>query len=166
MSSASPVWLNGERFDVAYLLTPGGRAVRRFDMKKVRVGNTGGMGQRVGRKFVGVFVHPESKEVILRVGHREVTLDGSVNIHHETKLGGVISQMVVRPSDGGEIVVSDLTPARAILRKFDPGYDDLEESMDDFLADVADIAASEERRRWILQTTDPSSGPWHLLDTE
>lgn len=135
-------------------------------MKRVRVGSTGGVGQRVGRKFVGVFVHPDSHEIILRVGQRELPLDGSTDIHHKTKICGAVSKMVVRPPGGDEIVVSALTLARAFLRKMDPGYDDLDESMDDFLAAVADIAASEERRLWILRTTDPSSGPWHLLSAE
>lgn len=53
--------------------------------------------------------------------------------------------------------------AGTLLRKVDPGYDELDASLDDYLADIADIAGSERRLAWILEIKDPAAGPWELL---
>ena len=53
--------------------------------------------------------------------------------------------------------------AGALLRKVDPAYDDLDASLDDFLADIADIAGSERRLAWIREIKDAAAGPWEYV---
>ncbi len=69
---------------------------------------------------------------------------------------------VSRPGEP-KLVVAQRTVTRALLRRVDPAYDELDESMDDFLADVADIVSSEARRDWILEIKDPDAGPWEAV---
>lgn len=159
-SSDSRVWLNGERFDVAYLLETTSGSVQRHVRKGQRTGQTAGMGQRIGRHFVAVYVDPNSAELVLQIGHLRFPLDGSVLIGHVIRNAGLTSRLIVGREGQSPLIVRQTTVARAILRRIDPTYDDLDESCDDFLADVADIAHSPERRRWILETKNPTAGPW------
>jgi hypothetical protein len=57
-----------------------------------------------------------------------------------------------------------LTPARAVLRRVDPAYDDLDEYADDFLAQLGEVVGSSGAQERILKSTDPGAGPWHLFD--
>lgn len=162
----SCVWLRGERYDIAYLLPLDGGKVRRFNLRKVEVGPVGGTGQRVGNRFVGWYVHPESRQVRLRVGRRDVLLNNSISARHAVRAGGLMSQLVLQLPNEPVIVLCKLTMARATLRIIDPGYDGNDEWMDDFLARVADTVMLDGNRQQIVKMNDPSCGPWHLLDSD
>lgn len=161
--SSIGVWLTGERFDVAYFLDFASSRIRRFVTKGSEIGETGGVCHRLGVSHISWFVSPDNGHLMLRAGASLVPLDGTVPMMHTVGCGGIVSSLVIGVEGGSPFRISKLTPARAILRRFDPAYDELDESTDDFLADIADIASSAERREWILKTKDPTAGPWHLL---
>jgi len=157
------VWLSGERFDVAYFLDLEANEIRRFVTKGLRIGETGGRCRRVLGGHVALFVRPSDRTLQLWTAGTTYPVDGTLTMRHKLRLGGLGSTLVLVSPEGPEVRLDTLTPARAILRRFDPGYDSLDESLDDFLADVADIAESPERQAWILSNKDPSAGPWRLL---
>jgi hypothetical protein len=158
------VWLTGERFDVAYFLDLDSGQIQRFVTKGSRIGETAGICGRVSGGFVAAYVTPTDGTLVLQIDNVAYPLDGSVRAVHQNGWGGLSSRLVIEPPDGPAVRVEQRTPARAILRKVDPGYDSLDESMDDFLADIADLASSPERRAWIVRTKNPQAGPWHLLE--
>jgi hypothetical protein len=154
------VWVNGERYNVAYLFAPAsGRVIRKAKLHR-RVGRTAGMGQRCMGRFVAVHVTPEAAGLWLHIGRHRFPLDGATVASHTSQLGGTVSRLSVRRRGDRAITVRQLTLAKAVLSRFDPAYDDLDASMDDFLADIADIVASEERQSRFLEVSDPRAGPW------
>lgn len=157
------VWLNGERFDVAYFLDLESDRVRRFVTKGSRIGPTAGRCRRVLGGHAALFVSPIDHTLRLWTGGATYPVDGTVTMRHRLLCGGFGSTLLLTTREGVHVRVDTLTPARPFMRRFDPAYDALDESMDDFLADVADVASSAERRAWILSKKDPTAGPWHLL---
>lgn len=163
MSEADRVWLNGEQFDVAYQLDLGSNRVRRFHTKGSRIGEAGGACRRVRGGWIAYFVSPGDHTLQLWAAGKFLPLDGSVAMQHRVRCAGLWSRLVIDGDGGRPLRIVSFTPARAVLCRIDPAYDSLDESMDDFLADIADIARSAERRSWILARRDPTAGPWHLV---
>ncbi len=146
LSTMNAVWLNGERFDVAYFLDLGSDRIRRFVTKSSRIGETGGRCRRVSEGYVALFVSPDDRTLQLWTAGRIYPLDGSVSMRHQLRYLALGSTLVLENPEGAEVRIDTMTPARAVLRSFDPGYDALDESVDDFLADVSDVASSPERQ--------------------
>lgn len=158
------VWLTGERFDVAYLLDTRGGAIRRFEQRGVDVGRTAGFMERiVGGRRVGWYVSPADGGLHLRLGRRDLATGdvvGSTVSHGPARLW---TKLDLTMEHGGTEALRKLTPARAALRGVDPAYDELDEFADDFLAQMGELVASPEAQQRVLDTTDPRSGPWHLV---
>lgn len=154
------VWLSAERYDVAYLLDIATGTVQRRVKKGSRAGALAGMGRRVRGCFVAVYLDPQGAGPILQVGRDRFPLDGSILMTSEVRHGGLSSRLFIVREGRSPLIVNQWTVARALLRRFDPGYDDLDESCDDFLSDVADIASSPERRRWLHEVWDLMAEPW------
>ena len=164
--SLSPerVWLNGERFDVAYLLETSTGKIERFVSPGLRVGVTAGVARRISSEYICVYVSPSSGGVFLGVRGRSYLLDGSLVARYARCWGGVASVLYLTPPGEQTFRLMQLTLGRAFSKRVDPGYDSLDESMDDFLGDVADIVGSPRRRAWITEVKDPIAGPWNLLE--
>jgi len=154
-----PVWLSGDRWNVAYIFDPETGSAHRRVLRE-GFGKTAGMGRRIGRVFVAVYVSPDDGALYLQVADEKYPLDGSRLIGHEKRLGGLLSELMIARDGRPPRRVKQWTVARAILQSVDPAYDPLDEDMDDFLAEVADIATSPQRREWILSTADPFGRPW------
>lgn len=161
MKGMHEVFVNGPRYNIVYRFhTVTGRA------KRIKVGGicrTAGVGRRCVSGFLAVYVDPESRDLVLQFRGKRFTLDGLTQATHATHCLGLLSLLVVERVGRSPLVVKQMTPARAVLRRVDPAYDSLDESHDDFLSDVADIANSPERQRWILEVTDPEAGPWNEI---
>lgn len=156
------VWVTGRRWNIDYLFdTAKGRVVTPVKLPG-HGGRTAGIGHWCARQFVAVYVDLDG-EVFVQVNHRRMPIDGVTAAMHDERLGGFGSLLtVVRPG------FQDLT-ARAWLvksslrRRFDRGYDELDRAFDDFLADVADIVNSRERRDQLAEIKDAEAGPWLAL---
>lgn len=158
------VWLKGDRFDVAYLLELETGRVSRFVTKGHEIGPTGGFGRRVSRgTFVGWFVDPRSETLKLHVGQRDFELGSRMLASAVVGPAGLYSRLEILTDDGERIRLKQRTLARALLLRFDPAYDELDESIDDFLAQVAHVVNSDEAQVRVLDALDPRSGPWNLL---
>lgn len=161
---ATGVWLNGERFDVVYFLDLEADRIQRFVMKGPPIGRTGGVCRRIRGGYLAWFVSPVDRTLTLWMNGTTYSLEGSLLVSHRVRWKGIGSTLVIKTAGGVEARFDALTPARAILHRLDPAYDALDESTDDLLADVADIASSQERRDWIIEVKDPTEGPWYLLE--
>ena len=156
------VWVTGRRWNVDYLFdTASGRVVTPVKVPGDR-GTTAGIGHWCGRQFVAVYVDLDG-EVFVQVNERRMPIDGITAALHDEPLGGFASTLtVVRPA------FQDLT-ARAWLlrsslrRRFVRDYGVIARAYDDFLADVADIVNSRERRDQLVAVKDPEAGPWLAL---
>jgi hypothetical protein len=156
------VWLNGPRYNVRYLFDPGsGQVVRTVKLPRA-AGNTAGVGRRCGTSFVAVYVAPDRRSLFVQVGGDWLPLDGATVAVHERRLGGTVSRLSITRPGGRPLGARLLIPASALLWRLDPGYDELDRSMDDFLADVADLVNSEARRDWFVTVKDPDAGPWEV----
>ena len=166
MTAAPPgcIWLSsGQQHNVDYLFDVAAGRVRRKMVLPGTGGTTAGVGRRCGRRFVAVYVAPDRDVLVLQVDARRFELDGETRVTHRRRFGGLLSELKISRPSAPDLLVRQATLAPAILRRTDPAYDDLDESLDDFLADVADIVDSEERRDWILKIKDPTAGPWELV---
>lgn len=162
-SPQDQVWLNGGRHNIVYLFdTVSGRAQR---FKAASNQKTAGLGQRCGRDFVGVFVEAKRSGLILQVGREQYPLDGNTLTVSRVQLAGLQSMLTITRKGRESRIVKQRTLARGILSRIDPGYDALDESFDDFLADISDIATSSSRRQRLLEVKDPLAGPWDLVDS-
>jgi hypothetical protein len=153
------VWVNGERYNVEYLFdVAAGEVVQRLVLPG-RGGRTGGIGRYCGRVFVAVYVAPGGDELVLQVGGCRFPLDGLTKATHSRRWRGAFSELLITRPGEADLLVHQRTLARALLWRVDPAYDDLDESMDDFLMNIADIVNSESRQRWFLEISDPDAGP-------
>jgi len=73
---------------------------------------------------------------------------------------GAVSRLAVSRPGQPDLAIRQLTPGIPIFRLVDPAYDELDETFDDFLGDVADIVNSADRQESILKYKDPDAGPW------
>jgi hypothetical protein len=157
------IWLSGERFNLDYLFDVESGTVVHKLVSPARVGMTAGMGRTMGGRFVAVYVAPNCAGLVVQVDARRFALDGLTRASHSRRWRGLVSELLLQREGEPDLTVSQWTVAAALLRRADPAYDALDESMDDFLADVADIANSEYRQSWILKVKDPSAGPWEAV---
>lgn len=157
------VWLNGERAGEHHLLEVDSGMV----VETVRLGRevrpTAGMGRRCGQHFLAVYVDVDGRSVVLQVNEQRFPLDGLTVVRHRSALRGLMSELTVSRAGMPPVRLRKQTLSSAILRRTDPAYDDLDASADDFLADVADVAASQRRLDWLRQVKDPVAGPWEAL---
>lgn len=154
------MWVSGERFNVDYLLDVAtGRVLRRVALDQ-RGGTTGGLGRSCGGAFVAVYVARGRDQLVLQIGGERVPLDVTVRATHRLKLGGALSRITVSRASGPDLSARQWIVPGAVLRRVDPGYDDLDALGHDFLADVTSIVNSQERQEWILRVKDPEAGPW------
>lgn len=155
------VWLNGERAGEHHLLEVSSGMV----IKTVRLGGddraTAGVGRRCGGQFASVYVNQDSG-IVLQVDRDKFPLDGQTILSHESRFGGLMSILRIRRPGMKPRKLYRMNIAGALLKRVDPGYDELDESVDDFLADLADIAASDHRRAWLREVKDPLAGPWEM----
>jgi hypothetical protein len=149
---------------VDYLFNVRTGRVERKVMLPESGGTTAGIGRRAGRHFVAVYVAPDRASVVLQINALRLELDGKPRAIHKRRLGGTISELVVSRPGEPEARVRQSAVGPAIRRVVDPFYDGIDEMVDDFLADVAEIVNSEERRHWFLKLSDPEAGPWGALD--
>jgi hypothetical protein len=156
------IWVSGRRWNVDYLFdTATGLVVTRLKLPSPG-GRTAGIGHWCGRSFVAVYVDFEG-EVFVQVDERRMPVDGTTAALHDERFSGLMSALtIVRPA------FQDMT-ARAWLigsevkRRLARGDGELDRSCDDFLADVADIVNSRERRDRLAEVKDPEAGPWLAL---
>jgi hypothetical protein len=159
------VWLNGERAGEHKLLdTASGKVVTTANLGR-EIRTTAGSGRRCGRHFVAVYVAPDRTTVMLQVDRKRFPLDGQTVVVHSSRLGGLVSRLSIDRPGSGHHVVRQHTVASAFFKRVDPGYDDLDASLDDYLADIADIANSERRLASIRELKDPAAGPWDTKPT-
>jgi hypothetical protein len=118
------------------------------------------MGRRCGRHFISVYVDPGGKSVILQIDRQRFPLDEQTTVRHTSQFGGLLSELTVQRPGMAPVRVRRRNVAGALLQRVDPAYDDLDASTDDFLADVADIAASPRRLDWLREVKSPEAGPW------
>lgn len=157
------VWVNGVRTGEHHLLdVVSGKVVQTVHLGR-EIRTTAGMGRSCGRRFVSVYTPADTDTVVLQVDHRRYPLDGQTLLTHQSRLGGLVSQLTIERAGTSTQVLRRLNIAGTVLRKVDPAYDELDASLDDYLADIADIAGSERRLAWILEIKDPTAGPWELL---
>lgn len=154
------LWLNGERAGEHHLLDlTSGQVVKTAQLGR-EVRTTAGMGRRCGSHFISVYVAPDGETVVLQVDRQSFPLDGQTIASHKTRFHGLTSALTIQRPGVEPLSLQRRNVASALLKRVDPGYDDLDGSSDDFLADVADIAASERRLAWIREVKDPQAGPW------
>ncbi|SRR5258706_12971725 len=159
--SVGQVWLNGERAGEHHLLEVSSGVV----IKTVHLGRdnrtTAGIGRRCGAHFASVYVNKDNG-IVLQVDRDRFPLDGQTTVSYESRFGGLMSILrILRPGMKSRHL-HRMNIASALLKRVDPGYDDLDASVDDFLADLADIAASDRRRTWMREVKDPTAGPWEM----
>lgn len=163
MSARLPrIWLNGEKFNEAYLFDLATGKAQRFRTEGF-AGTTAGNGSYMGKRFVATFVDADRQQVVLQIGRVQYPLDGATRAVSSVKAGGLFSTVTVERDGLPTITLRQRTVARALLRIFDPAYDALDEMMDDAAASVAEGANSEAARASYLVVKDPAAGPWHLL---
>jgi hypothetical protein len=139
------VWLTGQRWNERYRFDRNtGTVVGRAEVTDHWPGD--GVGSPCGRRFVAVYVDPDSDDLMLQVGKTRVRLDDDVSAIYRRTLAGMRSELTIRAGADAVLSLSAITPARFVLRRVDPGYDELDELNDDFLMDVADIVNSRERQ--------------------
>jgi hypothetical protein len=154
------LWLNGERAGEHHLLDlTSGQVVTTAQLGR-EIRTTAGMGRRCGDRFVAVYVAPDGEAVVLQVERQRFPLDGQTIVTHQTQFCGLMSAIAIKRPGMDPLSLRRRNIASALLRRVDPSYDDLDASSDDFLADIADIAASERRIAWIKEVKDPEAGPW------
>ena len=157
------MWLSSaQRHNVDFLFDVVAGRVRRKVVLPGTGGPTAGIGRRCGRRFVAVYVTRDREELVLQIDDRRFELDGDTRATHRRRLGGLVSELEITRTGEPQVLVRQATVAPAILRRTDPAYDELDESLDDFLGDVADIVASHERQEWFLKVSDPAAGPWEF----
>jgi hypothetical protein len=154
--------LNGEKFNEVFLFDIATGTARRFRTEGW-AGKTAGNGSYLGKRFVATYVDPDRERVLLQVGTIRYPLDGSTRAVWSVTPGRLFSTLTVQRDGLPTTTLRERTAARSLLRRFDPAYDDLDESMDDTAASVAEIANSEAARASYLTVKDPAAGPWHLL---
>lgn len=157
------LWLNGERAGEHHLLDIDGGTV----VETLRIGReirpTAGMGRRCGRHFIAVYVDLDGESVVLQVDQHRFPLDGETTVRHRSALRGLLSELTILRPGMPPVRLRKRGLASAVLRRVDPAYDELDASADDFLADVADVAASQRRLDWIREVKNPLAGPWEAL---
>lgn len=157
------VWLNGERSGEHHLLDVlSGRVVKTVHLGR-EIRKTAGMGRSCGRRFASVYLAPDRETVVLQLDDVRYPLDGRTLVTHESRRGGLVSRLTIKRAGTTPQVLQRRNIAGMLLRKVDPAYDELDASLDDFLADIADIAGSERRLAWIREIKDPTAGPWELV---
>jgi hypothetical protein len=162
VSELRRLWVSGRRPDVDYLFdTATGRVITPVKLPG-NCGRTAGIGHWCGRQFVAVYVDFDG-DVFVQVGARRMPIDGMTAAFHDAPAGGFRSMLtVVRPA------FQDMTARAWLLRstlrlRFERGYNEIHRAYDDFLADVADIVNSRERRDRLAAVKDPEAGPWLAL---
>ncbi len=100
--------------------------------------------------------------MVLQVDRQRFTLDGETIVTHRPRFGGLMSVLTIQRPEMDPVTLKRLNIASELLKRVDPAYDELDAVSDDFLADVADIAASESRLSWALEVKDPEAGPWEV----
>jgi hypothetical protein len=154
------IWLTGERFNVDYLFdTATGEVLQKLVSRGLDA-TTAGTGRYCCRRFVAVYVAPDHSGVVLQVDGARFPLDGRTKVEHRRRFGGTLSSLSVSRPGQEDVSVNQLTVGILISRLIDPAYDELDESLDDYLADIADIIRSDERQQSILAHKEPDAGPW------
>jgi hypothetical protein len=139
------IWLTGARWNERFCLDPAtGEIVDRREVYDHSPGD--GVGRSCGGRFVAVYIDPETDELTLQVAKERVVLGDDVSATYRKRLAGLGSELTVRSGSAIVVSVRAFTPARFALRRVDPAYDELDESNDDFLMDVADIVNSQARQ--------------------
>lgn len=157
------LWLNGERAGEHHLLDVGsGRVIKTAQIGR-DIRPTAGMGRRCGGHFIAVYVDVDGEEVVLQVDRHRFPLDGQTTVQHQSRLRGLLAELTIQRPGVASVRLRRRNLASALLKRVDPAYDELDASTDDFLADVADIAASRRRLDWIREVKKPEAGPWEAV---
>ena len=157
------LWLNGERAGEHHLLdVVSGSVVQTVHLGR-EIRKTAGMGRSCGRRFDSVYLAPDRETVMLQVDQQRYPLDGQTILTHQSRRGGLVSRLTIERAGVEPQVLQRRNLAGMLLRKVDPAYDELDASLDDFLADIADIGSSERRLAWIREIKDPTAGPWERV---
>jgi hypothetical protein len=159
------IWLNGDRYNEAYLYeTSTGRA-RRFRTEGGSVEQRATATPLRG-KFVAVYVEPDGTSITVQVGCTRYPLDGRTHATAKVHAAGLYSTVTIAREGHRSIRLTQRTIARWILRRFNPAYDDLDEMMDDFTSGIAGLVSSEEAQASYMNVKDPAAGPWDILDQQ
>lgn len=158
ISGRQGVWVNGHRSGEHHLIDLAGPIAKTVHCPQDH--RTGGVGRRCGRRFVAVYVAPDQSGLVLQVDGTTFPLDGATYVKHDVLCGGLMTRLRIDRDGLRSETVRQSNIAGALLRRVDPAHDGLDASLDDFLADVADIANSGTRRAWMMQVKDPDAGPW------
>lgn len=159
------VWLNGERFDVAYLLDVDTAHVERFETLSQAIGATAGHGERVlGGRLVGWFVSPHDHRARVVLGPRIIEPDDCAEARTR-RLGRLASRLDLRLASGEHLACSKITsPWDWLLTLLDPGYGMMEAELEDLLGNVQQVLLDERRQEVLAQRLDADAGPWHLTN--
>lgn len=158
------LWVSGERYNVDYLFDRDKGIVLRRSVLPERGGTTAGIGRPCLRTFVTVYVLPDADVPYLQIGASQWPLDAQTEVVHQRRVGGLLSVLRVRRGQGPEVTARQPTMVGALFERYDPAHDRLDQLDHDFLADVAHIAGSPERKEFIMATKDPMAGPWETWD--
>lgn len=144
-AAAQEIWLTGRRWNERYRYDPAtGAVIGREEVTSKAPGD--GVGRSCRGRFLAVYVDPETDELTLQIANDRIAIGDDISATYRKRLAGLRSELTVL--SGSEILMSvrAFTPARFALRRVDLGYDELDESNDDFLMDVADIVNSRARQ--------------------
>ncbi|GAA3520791.1 hypothetical protein GCM10022234_15720 [Aeromicrobium panaciterrae] len=165
MSVGPRVWVNGNRYNRVYLLDMATGSAKKFTLRRKtnEIDQTAGNGERFGSAFVAVYVHPFDLSLVIQIGTSVYPVDGLTRVSTAQHLVGTYATLTIERPGMRTRTIRQRTIARAVLRVVDPTYDSLDESLDDFSADIVDVVCSPERQQLMLETKDPSAGPWDVL---
>lgn len=155
------IWLNGDRWNVAYLYdTDSGR--HQVFRAPSEIGMTAGNASRMSGRLVATYLLDEN-DIYLQVGDRRVPIDGTSRAEAEVAWGGLATNLVVVRPGLPNLALRQRTPSRWLLRRADPTWDGLDELAEDSAAGIAALINSADARETYRRAKSPEAGPWHLL---
>lgn len=154
------LWLSGPQFNVDYLFDTASGEVLQTVVLPGTGGTTAGVGQYCGKRFVAIYVAPDRSGLVLQIDAARFPLDGQTKVEHRRRFGGTIASLSASRPGHDTLSITQVTVKMLVRRLIDPTYDCYQEMVDDYLADIADIASLTDRQRSFLANSDPDAGPW------
>lgn len=157
------IWLNGDRWNRAYLFDPATGRHQAFRDEK-EIGRTAGNGSWMSGRFVATYVGSPQGSIWVQVGQRRYPVDGSTWTRAKVSRVGLWSRLTLGRPGSKTLRLRQVTIYRAVMRWIDWGWDGLDELMADDAAGIHALVNSPDSQDSYLQNKDRAAGPWHLLD--
>lgn len=158
------VWLNGTRYNEAYLYDTLTGNFRYFSTPQP-VGMTAGNGGKIGCRFVATYVATDGYQIIIQIGRHQYPVDDATSVQASIEWSGLSSILIIARHGLPTQRLRLWTIGRWASRRLNPTWDGLDEMMADRAAGIASLSSSVEAQETFRNVKSPSAGPWHIVES-